>query len=444
MTELRERVVREQIPSDAVLVCETLRAKGHGAWLVGGCVRDHLLAKPVSDWDVCTSATPDEVARCFKRVLRNNGEKHGTVTVMLAKVGYEVTTLRGEGAYSDGRRPDEVFFVRDLAEDLARRDFTVNAIAYDPIDDTLEDPFGGLDDLRAKVIRAVRDARERFTEDGLRVLRGARFVATLEFELDAKTREAIAPTLETFRKVSAERVHDEWFKTVNKARQPSRGFRVMAQTGILQVVFERAGKDALGLPDEATLERGLRAMDALPKSDGLLRLCALACVCLPEGTEPARAGAQTEALFRALKSSKEDMQRARHLVAHVTAGHPSDGAPAPELRRWMRSVELAHLPSFYALFRALLTAAGDNRDAFEAGFLGALQQRTDAILAAKNPLEMRDLAVNGGDLQRELGVPPSKQLGVLLQALLEAVLDDPTLNDRARLLERARSLHAAG
>src|SRR5262249_21364017 len=149
------------------------------------------------------------------------GIEHGTITVREGGVSYEVTTLRGEGAYTDGRRPDSVEFVDDVEQDLARRDFTVNAIAYDPIDDVLVDPFGGRADMAKKLIRAVGDPIERFTEDGLRVLRAARFVATLEMELDPATHDAIGETLDTFRKVSPERVRDEWLKTM-KAKKPSR------------------------------------------------------------------------------------------------------------------------------------------------------------------------------------------------------------------------------
>src|SRR5690606_37332829 len=157
---------------------------------------------------------------------------HGTVTVIVRRDAYEVTTLRGEGVYTDGRRPDEVYFVSDIEQDLARRDFTVNAIAYDPLSDRLIDPFGGLRDLRAGLLRAVGDPVARFREDGLRVLRAARFVATLEMELESATAAAVSQALDVFRKVSRERVHDEWCKTM-LARRPSLAFEVMRRTGIL-------------------------------------------------------------------------------------------------------------------------------------------------------------------------------------------------------------------
>jgi tRNA nucleotidyltransferase (CCA-adding enzyme) len=221
------------VPKDVFTVCNKLKDAQRRAWIVGGCVRDSLLGKPVADWDVCTDARPDELMKIFPRAVPT-GLQHGTVTVVMHGHHYEVTTLRGETTYSDGRRPDAVHFVDDITADLARRDFTINAIAVNPWTGDLVDPFDGRKDIDAKVIRAVGVAQERFSEDGLRVLRAARFSATLEFELAKDTFDAIQPTLSTFRKVSAERVRDEWVKSM-KAKKPSRAFEVMRESGILGV-----------------------------------------------------------------------------------------------------------------------------------------------------------------------------------------------------------------
>ncbi|MGH7272070.1 MAG: CCA tRNA nucleotidyltransferase, partial [Polyangiaceae bacterium] len=174
------------VPRDVVDLCERLRTKGKRAWIVGGCVRDLLLGRTANDWDIATDARPDELLKVFPRAIPT-GIEHGTVTVVKAGHHYEVTTLRGEGTYSDGRRPDWVEFVDDITADLARRDFTVNAIALDPLDGKVIDPFDGRGDLARGVLRAVGDPRARFAEDGLRVLRAARFVASLELTLDADT-----------------------------------------------------------------------------------------------------------------------------------------------------------------------------------------------------------------------------------------------------------------
>ena len=202
-------------------------------------MRDELLAAQHSsqksefrgDWDIATSARPEQVQKLFRRVIPT-GIQHGTVTVLMKQAGYEVTTLRGETEYTDGRRPDSVYFVDDIKDDLARRDFTINAIAYDPLAEQLIDPFDGIRDLEARVLRAVGDPAQRFAEDGLRVLRAARFVATLGVELDPATERAIVPSLASYRKVSAERVRDEWLKTT-KAERPSRAFEVMKDHGLL-------------------------------------------------------------------------------------------------------------------------------------------------------------------------------------------------------------------
>src|SRR5580658_3310485 len=228
-----DRVDLGRVPRDVLDLCERLRAHGKRAWIVGGCVRDLFLGRAASDWDVATDARPKELVAIFPRAIPT-GIEHGTVTVVKAGRHYEVTTLRGEGTYSDGRRPDWVTFVDEITADLARRDFTVNAIALDPLDGKVIDPHAGRGDLERGILRAVGDPKERFAEDGLRVLRAARFVATLELSLDPETEAAIRPTLDTYRKVAAERVRDEWVKTM-KARLPSRAFEVMQRTGILDV-----------------------------------------------------------------------------------------------------------------------------------------------------------------------------------------------------------------
>ena len=186
------------VPKDVFTIVEKLRAAGRYSWIVGGCVRDSLRGKTAADWDVATEAKPNELMKIFPRAIPT-GLQHGTVTLVLGGRHYEITTLRGEAAYSDGRRPDAVHFVEEIEADLARRDFTMNAIAVDPTNGALIDPFGGQKDIDSKIIRAVGKPFERFSEDGLRVLRAARFAATLEFELAPETFAAIAPTLDTYR-----------------------------------------------------------------------------------------------------------------------------------------------------------------------------------------------------------------------------------------------------
>lgn len=199
------------IPKPVLEVITRLRELGHATYLVGGCVRDMVREVHPKDFDVATSALPEEVQRAFRKVIPT-GIQHGTVTVVTGGNHVEVTTFRSEGDYLDGRRPSSVSFERDIVKDLSRRDFTINAMAYNPLDRELVDPFGGQVDLPAKLIRCVGSALERFSEDGLRPLRAVRFAAVLGFTLDPATRDAIPATLAVFRKVALERVREELLK----------------------------------------------------------------------------------------------------------------------------------------------------------------------------------------------------------------------------------------
>lgn len=426
------------IPPPVVEVCARLREKGHRAWVVGGCVRDLLMGRPVSDWDICTSAKPKQTQRAFRKVIPT-GIQHGTVTVLWKGEGYEVTTLRGEGEYTDGRRPDEVFFVDDIREDLARRDFTVNAIAYDPIADRLEDPFEGMADLEAGKIRAVGVPAERFAEDGLRILRGARFVATLGFELEADTRAAFFGALDTYAKVSAERIREEWVKTM-KARAPSAAFRIMRETGIL----ERTCPLLLATADAPVGARSawavsLDALDASrpPPEERLAAL--LHAVGRPRADEGtfARIGADLlEGWLRELRFSNDE----RKLITHLVRLHRVDGAAGwsdAEVRRFLQRAGRERVHAVLRLARAVRQAeAGDVAE------VDHLKARVEAALLEQVPLTVGELAVNGKDAMDALG-GGGRAVGELLRELLDRVVDDPALNEREPLLALLHELAAA-
>ncbi|HVV52416.1 MAG TPA: HDIG domain-containing protein, partial [Polyangia bacterium] len=229
--------LRAQVPADVLAVCRRLREAGHQAHLVGGGVRDMIAGRPPADFDLATDARPDAVVALFRTFAIPTGLKHGTVTVLTeTRRPVEVTTFRGEGEYLDGRRPTSVTYVDSLAEDLGRRDFTMNAIAFDPLDGRLTDPYDGQGDLGRRLIRAVGDPLVRFREDGLRPLRAVRQAAQLEFEVDPPTLAAIPRTLDVFRKVSAERVRDELTKLL-LAPRPVTGIRMLVDTGIAERVL---------------------------------------------------------------------------------------------------------------------------------------------------------------------------------------------------------------
>jgi tRNA nucleotidyltransferase (CCA-adding enzyme) len=441
------------VPNDALGICERLRGAGKRAWIVGGCVRDSLLGKPISDWDVATDALPNELMKLFPRAIPT-GLQHGTVTVVMRGHHYEVTTLRGETTYSDGRRPDAVHFVDDIVADLARRDFTVNAIAVNPETGELVDPFDGRKDLAAKKLRAVGKALERFSEDGLRVLRAARFCATLEFELDPDTFAAIAPTLDTFRKVSAERVRDEWIKTM-KAKEPSRAFEVMRESGILGVtcpeLLEGVGMEQNKWHSFDVWRHGLACMDACA-GDPVLRIAALLHdVGKPRSRQFSdktqdytfydhdKIGAEIAMpIVTRLRFSNDERDRIVSLVRHHLFHY--DGWSDQAVRRWIKRVGPERIEDLYALNEADLVGKGPIFGEGDLAPLIALKAHVEKVLAEGAALSTRDLAINGNDLMKELGVKPGRIIGQTLEALLEVVIADPTQNEREALLARAREI----
>ena len=444
------------VPKDVFAIVEKLRAAGRYAWIVGGCVRDSLLGKAVADWDVATEARPNELMKIFPRAIPT-GLQHGTVTLVLGGHHYEITTLRGETTYSDGRRPDAVHFVEEIESDLARRDFAINAIAVDPQSGQLIDPFGGRTDLDAKVIRAVGKAFERFSEDGLRVLRAARFSATLEFDLAPETFAAIAPTLDTFRKVSAERVRDEWVKTM-KAKRPSRAFDVMRESGILGVscpeLLEGVGMEQNKWHTFDVWRHGMACMDACV-GDPVLRIAAL----LHDVGKPRsrafsdktqdwtfydhdRIGAEiADPICARLRFSTDERHRIVALVRHHLFHYDnwSDAA----VRRWIRRVGKERIEDLYALNEADIRGKAPAVDPEALLPLVALKGHVEKVLAEGAALSTRDLAIDGHDLMKELGIKPGRIFGEILEALLEDVIADPSLNERATLLEKARAIASA-
>jgi tRNA nucleotidyltransferase (CCA-adding enzyme) len=410
------------IPREVVELCRNLADKGYRAWVVGGCLRDLMLGRSAADWDLATDAQPDQVKRVFPKVLPT-GIEHGTVTVRHRGKSYEVTTLRGEGAYSDGRRPDSVRFVTDVEEDLARRDFTINAMAFDPLGETLTDPFDGRADLDRGLIRAVGEPERRFSEDGLRVLRAARFCATLEFTLDAETEAAIPATLETFGKVSAERVRDEWLKAL-RARLPSRAFEVMKRTGILA----RTLPELAALPDEP-FARSLSALDDAPRAEPIVRLSALLW---PLAGDRSR----VDAWLVAYRFSNQERERVLRGLRFAEPARTHPPTPA-ELRRWAHAIGRSHLAEVSGLSE-VLARAHSGVGSKEQQLAAQVARDCATLLESDVALAQKELRVTGKDLMEALGLDPGPRVGTLLQRLLSDVLEDPALNQRELLLARAR------
>jgi tRNA nucleotidyltransferase (CCA-adding enzyme) len=444
-----------KVPLEVLAIHDRLKARGKRAWIVGGCVRDALLGRPVSDWDLATDARPDELMRAFPHAIPT-GIEHGTVTVRIGSFVVEITTLRGEAAYSDGRRPDAVRFVDDIVGDLGRRDFTINAIAVDPETREVIDPYGGQKDLAARTLRAVGDPRARFSEDGLRVLRAARFTATLEMDLDPDTFAAIEPTLDTYRKVSQERVRDEWVKTM-KARLPSRAFDVMRRSGILRITCPEL-ELGFGVVQNKyhaydVWRHGMECMDGCA-GDPILRIAALlhdvgkpASRAFSERTmdytfyEHERIGAEiVDPICQRLRFSNEERARITDLVRHHVF-HYSEEWNDATVRRWIRRVGKDRVEDLYMLNDADVRAKGLDPSA-DLSALEALRAHVKRVLEAGAVLSTKDLNIDGHELMRELGLRPGPILGQILQHLLDLVTHDPSLNNAPDLVLHARAFVA--
>ncbi|NOK15762.1 CCA tRNA nucleotidyltransferase [Corallococcus carmarthensis] len=411
------------IPKPVLEVITRLRELGHPTYLVGGCVRDMVRKVHPKDFDVATSALPEEVQRAFRKVIPT-GIQHGTVTVVTGGNHVEVTTFRSEGDYLDGRRPSSVSFERDIVKDLSRRDFTINAMAYNPLDRELVDPFGGQVDLPAQLIRCVGSALERFSEDGLRPLRAVRFAAVLGFTLDPATRDAIPATLSVFRKVALERVREELLKLLLSPRAET-GLHLLADTGLMEVFLpEVAGADA----ETARLARA--AVQAAPLDADLRVATLLADI---------DTATQARELCLRLKFPNKSADLIGLLVEHAkleTRVNDTD----PALRRLLARVGLPNLPALIAVARARVQVRAPE----QVPALEALASRLEALAAAKPPLSAKELALTGGDIMKGLGIGPSPKVGEATRYLVETVLDDPSLNTADELRSRLTAWAARG
>jgi tRNA nucleotidyltransferase (CCA-adding enzyme) len=440
------------IPAAVVALCRRLAAAGHQAHLVGGGIRDLLLGRPPADFDVATSARPEEVMELFGATFAiPTGLQHGTVTVLAgegsARRPVEVTTFRGEGAYLDGRRPSSVTYVSSLREDLSRRDFTMNAIGYDPLAHRLSDPFDGQGDLARRLVRAVGDPLARFREDGLRPMRAVRQATQLGFEIEPATLAAIAQTLEVFRLVSAERVRDEMCKLLG-AERPSRGLELMRATGLLAEVLpellEGVGVTQNRFHKFDVYHHTLAVVDGT-RGDAVVRLGALLHdIGKPRARQP-REGAPGEfsffkheyvgadmasAICRRWKLSTADRERVVAIVANHMFFYTPDWTDGT-VRRFVRRVGGDAVPALFALREGDIAGRGFGEDPDLE--LGELRRRIAEVATADAALRVTDLAVDGQDVMRILKIAPGRIIGVVLERLLERVLDDPALNQRATL-----------
>ncbi|MDR2357276.1 MAG: HD domain-containing protein [Oscillospiraceae bacterium] len=438
------------IPDDASAVIDALEKDGFEAYLVGGCVRDMLLGARPADWDVCTAATPDQVKLALDgyRVIET-GVKHGTVTVISGGEHIEVTTFRTDGTYSDNRRPDSVTFVRDLNTDLARRDFTVNAIAYRPPGEII-DLFGGRRDLSSGIIRCVGVPETRFREDALRVMRALRFASAMGFTVDDATLRAALSCRELLKTVAAERVSEELGKLLTgkgAAEALAAGVRVVET--VIPELSETVGFEQHNpYHDKDVWEHTLAAVAGAPR-DLVVRLALLLhdiakprCYTSLNGVghfygHPA-AGAETaRKILKRLKFSSETVKTVSELIYHHDNRVRAD---EKNIKRWLGRLGERMLRLLVAVQRADTLGHSPYMRDGRLAELDAVSAMLDEMVARRPCVTLRDLAVNGDDLI-SAGVERGPAIGAALRSLLELVIDGELPNEKSALLSKVDEAH---
>lgn len=395
------------IPKQVEWILSELKGHGYEAFAVGGCVRDTLLCKEPGDWDITTSARPEQVKAFFGKTI-DTGLRHGTVTVMREHVGYEITTYRIDGEYEDGRHPKEVSFTSDLKEDLRRRDFTINAMAYSH-ETGIVDVFGGMEDLKAGVVRCVGNATERFTEDALRILRAIRFSAQLAFVIEEETYKALSVIAPNLAHVSKERIQTELTKTLLSGH-PER-ILLVEETAMSPYVTESFGRVFHENGREKLRENCVRA-SKLPAGKGLRWAAFLAGTGEEEAAE----------VLKELKMDNDTIGRVRTLVKWFPKQLDEDAAA---LRAVMSSMEDSLFDELL-LMKEYLTPE-------EAEKTQRLREAAEAVRRRGDCIRLKDMAVTGRDLIAA-GVKPGPEMGKILNSLFAYVLKYPECNEREHLL----------
>ena len=456
---------RISIPPELKKVNAVFERHGFCAYLVGGAVRDTLLGRPVSDWDIATGATPEQVMGMFRKVVPT-GIAHGTVTVHVFGKQIETTTFRTESSYSDGRHPDTVRYAASIEEDLSRRDFTMNAIAAELGTGVLVDPFGGQKDIGQGVIRTVGNPLERFAEDGLRPVRAIRFMGQLGFTIEKDTLDAIShpDVLSKTASVSVERFRDEWCKLLQSER-PSHALRLLERTGILSLFIPEFSvcrgctqADARGFHEFDVADHILYAVDGAPKQNLHVRLAAFyhdigkpecrTTECVNGRTlihfhrHEAASEKKCRDSMRRLKFPNSDIQKVAHLVSEHMFHYESAWSDAA-VRRFIVRVGGDQFEDLLAL-RLSDIYGMHNRPLAEGSpswnLLAELKKRVISVIDARAALSIKDLAVNGSDLIA-LGIPEGKTLGLILRELFDTVTESPAMNTRKALLTLAKNCY---
>jgi len=452
-------MIQIQIPESVELIIKKLEEHGFEAYAVGGCVRDTILGRTPGDWDITTSALPEQVKSIFRRTI-DTGIEHGTVTVMIGQVGYEVTTYRVDGDYQDGRHPTSVTFTPSLVEDLKRRDFTINAMAYRPGEGVV-DCFDGLADLENKIIRCVGDPKERFREDALRMMRAVRFSAQLGFTIEGNTKAAIKQIAGNLRLISKERIQAELLKLITSPHPDY--IRTAYETGITAIVLPEFDR-MMETPQKNSfhaLSVGEHTIESLlhVEANPILRLTMLFhdmgkpdCLRIDaDGTthfkQHAIVGADiTRNALRSLKFDNHTIDNVTALVRYhdsmrdcVAARQTPPVVNKRALRRLVSAIGRERFPLLMEVNLADNLAKTEFAKETHLPALDAVREAYEEIVDADDCLTLKELELNGKDLMA-MGIAPGKEIGRILGACLEWVLDEPERNKKELLTEYVKHL----
>ncbi len=440
----------KMIPEEVKTIIEKLNSAGFEGYAVGGCVRDVLLSRTPKDWDITTNAAPEQVKKLFKRTI-DTGIEHGTVTVMIGKEGFEVTTYRVDGDYLDGRHPEYVTFTSSLEEDLKRRDFTINAMACD-LSGEIVDLFGGKEDLKNGIVKCVGDPLERFSEDALRMMRAIRFSAELGFEIEEKTYEAIKALAPTIEKISAERIRDELVKTIVSDNPGA--MRLFYDTGLTAHFlpeFDRMMAQEQKTPHHIYTvgEHTVKVMEGVKPTE-VLRIAALLhdvakpdCFTVDEAGRahfkghPKKGALMAKDILKRLKFDNALIKRVTALVEW------HDYRPEPEeksIRRAINKVGLEQFPDLFDLKYADTLAQSDYYRQAKLDKVDGFKKLYFEIMEREECVSLKTLAVSGNDLMMA-GIEPGPKMGELLNALLSDVLDEPLHNNNEYLISLAKKIY---
>jgi len=418
-----------KIPNEVQYIIETLQKSGYEAYIVGGCVRDSILGKEPKDWDICTPSLPEQTMKCFAEYhIIETGLQHGTVTLMLNHIPFEITTYRIDGQYSDNRRPDKVEFVSSLKADLSRRDFTINAMAYNP-NEGIVDFFGGMDDLNTGIIRCVGDAGQRFREDALRIMRALRFASVLSFSIEEDTSKAMLDNKNLFKNIAVERIANE----IN---------RMITGNGVSNILLKYLPVITEIIPEIApmngfeqnnsyhchdVLHHSLFSIDHAPKNI-VIRLAML--------FHPQVSSDMAKAILLRLKYDNDTIKDVTELVFYHDANIQPD---IKHVKRWLNKIGEEKLRQLIEVKKADAMAQSVYYQKEKLGTLDKISDVLNEIIEQRQCFSLKDLAVNGKDLLA-VGFEEGVEIGAALNRLIEMVIDEQVENDKHELLRIAEKL----